>query len=176
MLLQRVFFDADDSRDFSRVFSAVPRSKTAFLLFSVNVTFLLPICCIFFSINARSSAVTGTRRTNYYHGKHPALFQTYTKKFKRNSRRILEKLRILVYNVFCIIVLTGKGQHMKGYLSIQETSYKWGVSERRVNQYISQGRIPGAERFGHSWAIPDNATKPIDPHKEKGFYSHQAKA
>lgn len=56
---------------------------------------------------------------------------------------------------------------MKGYLSIRETSYKWGVSERRVNQYCSEGRIPGAERFGRSWAIPENAEKPIDPRTEK---------
>ena len=34
---------------------------------------------------------------------------------------------------------------MKGYLSIRETSYKWGVSERRVNQYVTEGRIPGVE-------------------------------
>ena len=56
---------------------------------------------------------------------------------------------------------------MKGYLSIRETSYKWGVSERRVNQYAAQGRIPGAERFGRSWAIPDTAEKPEDPRKSK---------
>ena len=36
---------------------------------------------------------------------------------------------------------------MKGYLSIREISYKWGVSERRVNQYVTEGRIPGVERF-----------------------------
>ena len=48
---------------------------------------------------------------------------------------------------------------MKGYLSIRETSYKWGISERRVNQYVAQGRIPGAERFGRSWAIPPGAIK-----------------
>lgn len=54
---------------------------------------------------------------------------------------------------------------MKGYLSIREISYKWGVSERRVNQYCTQGRIPGAERFGRSWAIPENAVKPADPRK-----------
>ena len=41
----------------------------------------------------------------------------------------------------------------KGYLSIRETSYKWGVSERRVNQYVTDGRIPGVERFGRSWAV-----------------------
>lgn len=54
---------------------------------------------------------------------------------------------------------------MKGYLSIRETSYKWGVSERRINQYCTEGRIPGAERFGRSWAIPDTAEKPADPRK-----------
>ena len=37
---------------------------------------------------------------------------------------------------------------MKGYLSIREISYMWGVSARRVNQYVTEGRIPGAERFG----------------------------
>ena len=52
---------------------------------------------------------------------------------------------------------------MKGYLSIRETSYKWGISERRVNQYVAQGRIPGAERFGRSWAIPEDAKKPSVP-------------
>ena len=54
---------------------------------------------------------------------------------------------------------------MKGYLSIRETSYKWNVSERRVNQYVTEGRIPGVERFGKSWAIPEDAEKPTDPRK-----------
>ena len=35
---------------------------------------------------------------------------------------------------------------MDGYLSIREAAEKWGVSERRINQYCSEGRIPGAER------------------------------
>ena len=52
---------------------------------------------------------------------------------------------------------------IKGYLSIREASYRWGVSERRVNQYCAEGRIPGASRFGRSWAIPENAKKPSDP-------------
>ena len=34
---------------------------------------------------------------------------------------------------------------MKGYLSIREAAEKWGVSERRVQQYCLNGRIPGAE-------------------------------
>ncbi len=56
---------------------------------------------------------------------------------------------------------------MKGYLSIREISYKWGVSERRVNQYVTQERIPGVERFGKSWAIPEDAKKPEDPRKNR---------
>lgn len=52
---------------------------------------------------------------------------------------------------------------MEGYMSIREAAEKWGVSERRVNQYCSEGRIPGAERFGAYWAIPDSAEKPEDP-------------
>ena len=31
---------------------------------------------------------------------------------------------------------------------------------RWVNQYILEGRIPGCERFGHAWAVPENAIKP----------------
>ena len=61
---------------------------------------------------------------------------------------------------------------MKGYLSIREISYKWGVSERRVEQNCAQGRIPGAERFGRSWAIPENAEKPTDPRRDKLRSSH----
>lgn len=33
---------------------------------------------------------------------------------------------------------------IKGYISIREASYRWGVSERRVNQYCAEGRIPSA--------------------------------
>ena len=37
---------------------------------------------------------------------------------------------------------------IKGYISIREASYRWGVSERRVNQYCAEGRVPGASRSG----------------------------
>ena len=49
---------------------------------------------------------------------------------------------------------------MKGYLSVKEAARKWNVSGRWVNQYIQEGRIPGTERFGKSWAIPEDAVKP----------------
>lgn len=49
---------------------------------------------------------------------------------------------------------------MKGFLSVREITAKWKVSERWVNQYIREGCVPGAERFGKSWAVPENAEKP----------------
>ena len=52
---------------------------------------------------------------------------------------------------------------MEGYLSIRETAEKWGVSERRVNQYCSQGRIPGAERFGGLLGHPRGGGKTRRP-------------
>ena len=49
---------------------------------------------------------------------------------------------------------------MKGYLSVKETAERWGVSVRWVNQYILEGRIPGCERLGNTWAIPEDSVKP----------------
>jgi hypothetical protein len=56
---------------------------------------------------------------------------------------------------------------VKDYISVREASYKWGISERRVNQYCEQGRIPGLTRFGRSWCIPADAEKPTDPRRNK---------
>ena len=65
-------------------------------------------------------------------------------------------------------ILDKGGGGMNNYDSIREAAEKWGVSERRINQYCSQGRIPGAKKFGKSWAIPADAQKPKDPRQVKG--------
>ena len=49
---------------------------------------------------------------------------------------------------------------MKGYMSVKDIAGKWGVSARWVIYYIQHGRIPGVERFGKCWAIPEDAKKP----------------
>ena len=51
---------------------------------------------------------------------------------------------------------------MKQYLSLGEAAKQWGVSERRIGQYCTQGRIPGAKKEGISWVIPADAQKPED--------------
>ena len=52
---------------------------------------------------------------------------------------------------------------IKGSVSIREASYRWGVSERRVNQSCAGGHIPGASRVGRPRALPADAEKPSDP-------------
>lgn len=69
-------------------------------------------------------------------------------------------------NLTGVLPLKGGGR-MKSYLSIREAAEKWGVSGRRINQYCSEGRIPGAQRFGKSWAIPADAEKPEDPRRTR---------
>lgn len=53
------------------------------------------------------------------------------------------------------------------YISVKEAAKKWNVSERRVHQYCKDQRIPGLQRFGNSWAIPEDAVKPLNPRKKK---------
>ena len=54
---------------------------------------------------------------------------------------------------------------MGEYLSIKEAAAKWGVSQRRVNQFCAAGRIEGARKLGVVWAIPAEAEKPSDPRR-----------
>ena len=49
------------------------------------------------------------------------------------------------------------------YRTVRETAEKWNLSSRMVQQFCTQGRIPGAQKFGKSWAIPADAEKPLDP-------------
>lgn len=44
---------------------------------------------------------------------------------------------------------------VKGYLTVKETAEKWGVSVRWVNRYIQEGRLPGCEKLGTVWAVPE---------------------
>lgn len=56
------------------------------------------------------------------------------------------------------------------YLSVKQTSKKWGISVRRVNILCSEGRIPEATKIGFYWAIPADAEKPKDARIKSGKY------
>ncbi len=48
------------------------------------------------------------------------------------------------------------------YMTVKQAVEKWGVSERRVQQYCEAGHIEGAFRPGRDWLIPKDAPKPPD--------------
>ena len=52
------------------------------------------------------------------------------------------------------------------YLSTFEVAEKWGISHRRVGILCNENRIPGAQRAGGRWIIPENAEKPADARAE----------
>ena len=56
------------------------------------------------------------------------------------------------------------------YLSISQTSKKWNVSARWINDLCIDGRIPGAMKIGSYWAIPEDAEKPSDARVKSGKY------
>ena len=56
------------------------------------------------------------------------------------------------------------------YLSIRQTSEKWGISPRRIQVLCAADRIPGAVRIGYSWAISAKAEKPTDFRIKSGKY------
>lgn len=51
------------------------------------------------------------------------------------------------------------------YISVAEAAKLWGVSERSVRNYCSQGRIPDAFLTGKTWNIPETAKKPVRTNK-----------
>jgi len=56
------------------------------------------------------------------------------------------------------------------YLSTFEVAEKWGISHRRVGILCNENRIPGAQRAGGRWIIPEDAEKPADARIKSGKY------
>lgn len=57
-----------------------------------------------------------------------------------------------------------------GYLSIRQTSEKWNLSTRWINDLCKADRIPGAVKIGSYWAIPEDAERPRDARVKSGRY------
>lgn len=55
-------------------------------------------------------------------------------------------------------------------LSAKQTGEKWDISARRVAVLCNEGRIPGAQRVGSNWGIPEEAKKPADARVTSGKY------
>lgn len=48
------------------------------------------------------------------------------------------------------------------YMSTSDAVQKWNISERRIRQLLTEGRIEGAVKIGGNWNMPIDAAKPTD--------------
>ena len=53
------------------------------------------------------------------------------------------------------------------FMTVAEAAEKWGVTTRRVQRLLSEGRIPGAKKYYRSWMVPEGAEKPEDLRRGK---------
>lgn len=51
---------------------------------------------------------------------------------------------------------------MNGFITVQETASKWGITPRQVQILCKNGRIKGASRMSRIWVIPESAEKPTN--------------
>lgn len=56
------------------------------------------------------------------------------------------------------------------FITVKQAAEKWNLSERRLQTMCNEGKIPGVKKFGHAWAIPYNAEKPVDKRIKSGKY------
>ena len=61
------------------------------------------------------------------------------------------------------------------YLTVKEIAEKWGISERRLQTMCKEGLVEGSKRVGRSWAIPEDAVKPVDRRIKSGKYMKDKK-
>ena len=64
---------------------------------------------------------------------------------------------------------------INGYICINESAKKWGITPRRVQTLCGEGRIEGAGKIGGVWAIPANADRPADKRVTTGEYRNWRK-
>jgi hypothetical protein len=56
---------------------------------------------------------------------------------------------------------------MDGYIKAEVMAERWNISLRQVQILCKAGRVKGSEKFGNTWAIPAEATKPTRTGKRK---------
>ena len=52
------------------------------------------------------------------------------------------------------------GNDLNGYMTVQETAERWGVTSRQVQVLCKDNRISGATKLSRIWIIPESAEKP----------------
>lgn len=83
---------------------------------------------------------------------------------------------IVVLSKQCVFYFSEVYEMINGYLEVSEIAKKWNVTTRRVQIMCAEGQIPGAVKFGRSWAIPEDVEKPIDGRVTTGEYKNWRKS
>ena len=52
------------------------------------------------------------------------------------------------------------------YMTANQASKQWNISQRRVQILCAEGRIPGVFKLGETWAIPIDTKKPEDKRRK----------
>ena len=80
--------------------------------------------------------------------------------------------RFSAYNIISDFVCFFRfiGVKLMEFITVKEAAVKWNLSERRLQTMCNDGVIPGVMKFGHAWAIPSDAEKPIDHRIKSGKY------
>lgn len=56
------------------------------------------------------------------------------------------------------------------FITTTQVGKKWNLSARRVGVLCSEDRIPGVQKAGNTWLIPEDAEKPSDARIKSGKY------
>lgn len=64
---------------------------------------------------------------------------------------------------------------MEGYKTISEIAKEWNLTVRRIQKLCADGKLPGAQKFGTLWAIPEDVEKPKDARVKTGQYRNWRK-
>ena len=54
-----------------------------------------------------------------------------------------------------------------GIMTVKQAAEKWGITPRRVQEIIREGRINGVQRIGTTQVMPVDTLKPLDLRMER---------
>lgn len=108
------------------------------------------------------------------HGKQTDLVQRIIALFKvllyRVSSKKLLKIENTRPNQLELEFSFSFDRRIMKFITTTEAGKKWDLSSRRVGILCSEGRIPGVQKAGNTWLIPDDAEKPADARIKSGKY------
>jgi len=86
----------------------------------------------------------------------------FRKKFTISYRFLFRHCAIILKSSIGLIVvgLRYEWGDSFGIMTVKEAAQRWGVTPRRVGEYIRNKRITGAYKIGTAWVMPDDTQKP----------------